>query len=113
MAVVPTEDPACLAYCIREDEEASDCLTLGSSDSNIEEIRKPKVKAILKELAELKRREAECYDKLADALPDMTDSEVVLVGKKVKSSKLPSCVEQMYHCIGNLRNIRVALAMGE
>ena len=108
--MVPTEDPACLAYCIEEDEEASDCLTIGSSDSDIEEIRKPEVKAILKEVAELKRREAECYDKLADALPDMTDSEVVLVGKKVRSSKLPSCVKQMYHCIRNPRNFRAALA---
>ena len=85
MAVVPTEDPACLAYCVQEDEEASDCLTIGSSNSDIEEIRKPEVKAILKELTELKHKEAECYDKLADALPDMTDSEVVLVGEKVLS----------------------------
>ena len=52
MAVVPIEDLACLVYCIMEDEEASDCLTIGSSDSDIEEIRKPEVKAILKELAE-------------------------------------------------------------
>ena len=45
-AMVPTEDPACLVYCIEEDEEASDCLTISSSDSDIEEIRKPEVKAI-------------------------------------------------------------------
>ena len=82
-----------LPYCIKENEE-EDCETIGS-ESDIEEIDKTEVRNILKELAELKRKEAECFDRLARAMPDMRDSEVVVVTEKVRGSELPQCVYQM------------------
>ena len=81
-AIVPSEEPALLPYCVKESEEQSDCETIGS-DSDIEEINKPEVRNILKELADLKRREAGCIDKLVAAVPEMRDSEVVVVAEKV------------------------------
>ena len=80
-AIVPSEEPALLPYCIKESEEQSDCETIGS-DSDIEEINKTEVHNILKELAGLKRKEAECFDRLAQVVPDMQDNEVVVVAKK-------------------------------
>ena len=52
-AIVPSEEPALLPYCVKENEEQSDCETIGS-DSDIEEINKTEVHDILKELAELR-----------------------------------------------------------
>ena len=52
-AIVPSEEPALLPYCVKENEEQSDCETIGS-DSDIEEINKTEVCDILKELAELR-----------------------------------------------------------
>ena len=83
-----------ILYCVKESEEQSDCETIGI-ESDIEEIDKIKVRNILKELAELKRKEAECFDKLAKAIPDMQDNEVVVVAEKVRGSELPQCVYQM------------------
>ena len=54
-AVVPSEDPACLAYCVEEEEDAPDCISISSEDTDME-IQKPKVKAILEELADIKGR---------------------------------------------------------
>ena len=71
-AIVLSEELALLPYCVKENEEQSDCETIGS-DSDIEEINKTEVRDILKELAELRRKEAECFDKLAQAVPDMQD----------------------------------------
>ena len=96
-AIVPSEEPTLLPYCIKENEE-EDCETIGS-ESDIEEIDKTEVRNILKELAELKRKEAECFDKLARAVPDMQDSEVVIVAEKVRGSKLPQ-----NECIANPRD---------
>ena len=110
-AIVPSEEPTLLPYCIKENEE-EDCETIGS-ESNIEEIDKTEVRNILKELAELKRKEAECFDKLARAMPDMLDSEVVVVAEKVRGSKLPQCVYQMNERIANPRDFRAALPAGE
>ena len=110
-AIVPLEEPTLLPYCIKENEE-EDCETIGS-ELDIEEIDKTKVRNILKELAELKRKEVECFDKLARAVPDMRDSEVVVVAKKVRGSKLPQCVYQMNERIANPRDFRAALAAGE
>ena len=70
-------------YHIVEDEDQSDCVTIGSEDSDIEEIAKVKVKSILKELADLKWKEADCIDKLAQAVPEMRDSEVVIISEKM------------------------------
>ena len=100
-----------LPYCIKENEE-EDCETIGS-ESNIEEIDKTEVHNILKELAELKRKEVECFDKLARAVPDMQDSEVVVVTEKVRGSKLPQCMYQMNERITNPRDFHATLAAGE
>ena len=82
-AIVLSEEPALLPYCIKESEEQSDCETIGS-ESDIEEINKTEVHDILKELAELRQKEAECFDKLAQAVLDMQDNEVVILAEKVK-----------------------------
>ena len=110
--IVSSEEPALLPYCVKESEEQSDCETIGS-DSDIEEINKTEVHSILKELAGLRRKEAECFDRLAQAVPDMQDNEVVILAKKVRGSELPQCVYQMNQHIDNPRDIRAALAVGE
>ena len=110
-AIVPSEEPTLLPYCIKENEE-EDCETIGS-ESDIEEIDKTEVGNILKELAELKRKEAECFDKLVRAVPDMRDSEVVVVAEKVRGSKLPQCMYQMNERIANPRDFRATLAAGK
>ena len=111
-AIVPSEEPALLPYCVKENKEQSDCETIGS-DSDIEEINKTEVCDILKELAELRQKEAKCFDKLAQAVPDMQDNEVVILAEKVKGSELPQCVHQMSQRIDNPRDFRAALAVGE
>ena len=111
-AIVPSEEPTLLPYCVKENEEQSDCETIGS-ESDIEEINKTEVHDILKELAELRRKEAECFDRLAQAVPDMQDNEVVILAEKVKGSKLPQCVHQMNQHIDNPRDFRAALVVGE
>ena len=110
--IVPSEELTLLPYCVKESEEQSDCETIGS-DSEIEEIDKTEVCNILKELAGLKRKEAECFDRLAQAVLDMQDNEVVLVAKKVRGSELPQCIYQMNQCIANSRDFRAALAIGK
>ena len=82
MAIVLSEDPACLAYCVEEDEDAPECVSIGSEDTDVE-IQRPEVKAILEELADIKRKEVDCYERLAAAIPRMTDEEVTEVGEKV------------------------------
>ena len=111
-AIVPSEESTIIPYCVKESEEQSDCETIGS-DSDIEEINKTEVHNILKELAELKRKEAECFDRLSQAVPDMQDNEVVVVAEKVRGSELPQCVYQMNQRIANPRDFRAALAVGE
>ena len=111
-ALVPNEDPACLAYCIEEDEDAPECVSIASEDSDLA-VQKPKVQAILQELASLKRKEADCYDRLTAAIPDMTDEEVTEVGERVRPSKLPKCADQLYDRLKNPRNFRTVLAVGE
>ena len=110
-AIVPSEELALLPYCVKESEEQSDCETIGS-DSDIEEINKTEVRNILKELAGLKRKEAECFDRLVQAVPDMQDNEVIVV-EKVRGSELPQCIYQMNQCIANPRDFHAALAVGE
>ena len=102
-AVVPSEDPACLAYCVEEDEDAPDCISISSEDTDVE-IQKPEVKVILKELADIKRKEADCYERLVAAIPGMTDEEVTEVGERVRPSRLPKCVDQLYDKLKNPRN---------
>ena len=109
-AIVPAEESTLLPYCVKEAEE-EDCETI-STDSDVEEINE-EVRNILKELAGLKRREAECYDRLAKAVPDMQENEVVIVAEKARGTELPQCVYQMNQRIGNPRDSRAALAAGE
>ena len=92
-AIVPAEESTLLPYCVKETKE-EDCETIGT-DSDVEEINKEEVRNILRELAGLKRREAECYDRLAKAVPDMQENEVVIVAEKVRGTELPQCVYQM------------------
>ena len=111
-AIVPSEEPVLLPYCVEESEEQSNCETIGSK-SDIEEINKTEVRDILKELAEFRRKEAKCFDKLAQAVLDMQDNEVVILAEKVKGSELPQCVHQMRQHIDNPRNFCAALAVDE
>ena len=111
-AIVPSEESTIIPYCVKESEEQSDCETI-ASESDIKEIDKTEVHNILKELAALKRKEAECFDKLAKAVPDMQDNEVVVVAEKVRGSELPQCVYQMNQRIANLRDFQAALAAVE
>ena len=111
-ALVPNEDPACLAYCIKEDEDAPECVSIASEDSDLA-VQKPEVQAILQELAGLRRKEADCYEHLTAAIPDMTDEEIMEVGERVRPSKLPKCVDQLYDWLKNPRNFRTVLDVGE
>ena len=111
-AIVLSEEPALPPYCVKESEEQSDCETIGS-ESDIEEINKAEVRNILKELADLKRREADCIDKLVTAVLEMRDSEVVVVAEKVRGAKLLQCVYEMSQRISHPRDFRAALAAGE
>ena len=77
------------------------------------QIQKPEVQAILKELAGIKRKEADCYEWLVVAIPSMTDEEVMEVGEKVRPSKLPRCVDQLYDRLKDPRNFQTVLAVGE
>ena len=108
---MPAKESTLIPYCVKEREE-EDCETI-ATDSDIEEIDREEVKDVLKELAGLKRREAECYEQLAKAVPDMRESEVVVVAKKVRGTELPECVYQMNQRIGNPRDFQAALAAGE
>ena len=111
-AVVLSEDPACLAYCVEDDEDVPDCISISSKDMDVE-IQKPEVKAILEELADIKRKEVDCYEWLAAAIPGMTDEEVTEVGERVQLSRLPKCVDQLYDKLKNPRNFQTILAVGE
>ena len=112
-AIVPSEEPTLLPYHIVEDEDRSDCVAIRSEDSDIEEIDKDEVRDTLKELADLKRKEAECLDKLVLAVPEMRDSEVVLVSEKVRGTDFPQCAHDMYSRINHPHNFRAALAVEE
>ena len=111
-ALVPNEDPACLAYCIEEDKDTPECVSIASEDSDLT-VQKPEVQAILQELAGLKRKEADCYERLMVVIPDMTDEEIAEVGERVRPSKLPKCADQLYDQLKNPRNFRTVLAVGE
>ena len=111
-AIILSEEPALHPYCVKQNEEQFDCETIGS-DSDIEEINKSEVRDVLKELAELRRKEAECFDKLAQAGPDMQDNEIVILAEKVKGSELPQCVHQMSQRINNPRDFHATLAVSE
>ena len=110
-AIVPAKESTLIPYCVKENKE-EDCETIGT-DSDVEEINKEEVRNVLKELAGLKRREAECYEHLAKAVPDMQENEVVVMAEKVRGTELPQCVYQMSQRIENPRDFRTTLAAGE
>ena len=110
-AIVPSEDLACLAYCVEENEDAPECVSIASEDSDLT-VQKPEVQAILQGLASLKRKEADCYDQLAVPIPDMTDEEIMEVGERVQPSKLPKCADQLYDRLKNPRNFRTVFTGG-
>ena len=99
-------------YCVEEDEDTPECVSIASEDSDLA-VQKPEVQAILKELAGIKRKEADCYEQLTAAIPDMTDEEIMEVGERVQASKLPKCADQLYDRLKNPRNFRTVLAVGE
>ena len=106
-AIVPAEEATLIPYNIMEDEEGSDCITIWLDDSDVEEIDK------VEELAELRHKEADCIDRLAQAVPEMRDNELVIVSEKMQRMDLLTCACDMYERIGNARNFRAALAAGE
>ena len=110
-AIVPAEERTLIPYCVKGDEE-EDCKTIGT-DSDVEEINKEKVQNILKELAKLKQKEADCIDKLVTAIPKMRDSEVMVVAEKVRGPELPQCIYGMSEQINHPRDFCAALAAGE
>ena len=110
-AIVPAEEPTLILYCVKADEE-EDSKTIGIN-SDVEEINKEEVRGILKELAGLKCKEAECFDRLAKAVPDMQDNEVVIITEKVRGTELPQCVYQMSQRIENPRDFWATLAAGK
>ena len=112
-AVVPCDDPAVLQYTIVEDEQVSDCFTIGSNDSDVEEVNKVEVKEVLKNLANLRRQEAKCLNKLSEVVPNMRDSDVTVLAEKVHGDGLLKCIHDMFHRIGKPRNFQVALVSGE
>ena len=64
-------------------------------------------------MAELKRKEADCIDKLVAAIPEMRDSEVVVMAEKVWGPELPQCIYGMSERINHPRDFRAALAAGK
>ena len=111
-AIVLSDEATLISYIV-EDVERSDCFTIGSEDSDIKEIDKVGVKSILKELADLKRKETDCIDKLAQAVPEMRGNEVVVISEKMPGMDLPKYVYEMYERIHSPHNFRAALAAGE
>ena len=109
--IMPTEESTLIPYCMKENKEEV-CETIGT-DSDVEEINKEEVRNVLKELAGLKCREAECYEHLAKAVPDMQENEVVIMAEKVRGMELPQCVYQMSQRIENPRDFRATLAAGK
>ena len=112
-AIVPSDEATLFPYHIAEDEDQSDCITIGSEDSDIEEIDTVEVKSILKELADLKWKETDCIDKLAQVVPEMRDSEVVIISEKMQGMDLLKCVCEIYERTHNPHNFRAALVLGE
>ena len=83
-------------------------------ESDEEELDSTEIAAIWHDMAKLKKEEAALYDKLATAAPTMTQSDLLFSAEKIAkpSSQLPSCVDEMYVCIGDPHRFRVALAAG-
>ena len=72
-----------------------------SDESDVEELDSIEIAQIWKDMAKLKRKEAELYDKLVAAAPTMTQSDLLYSVEKTPrpTSQLPECVEEMYERI--------------
>ena len=55
----------------------------------------------------------DCFDRLAQAVPEMQDNEVVVIAEKVRGSELPQCVYKMNQHMNHPRDFQAALAVGE
>ena len=55
----------------------------------------------------------DCFDRLAQAIREMQDNEVVVIAEKVRGSELPQCVYEMSQRINHPRDFHAALAVGE
>ena len=67
----------------------------------------------MKELADLKWKEADCIERLAQVVPEMRNNEVVVISEKMQGMDLPACMYEMYERIQSPHNFRAALAAGE
>ena len=110
-AIVPSENLACLAYCVEKDEDVPECISIANKDSDLA-VQKPEVQAILQELASLKRKEADCYDRLTAAIPDMTDEEITEVGESPAQQVTKVC-GPVVRPAEKPENFRTVLAVGE
>ena len=75
--------------------------------------RSPKSRQSSKSWQASKERRQTAAEWLATVIPKMTDEEVTEVGEKVRPSKLPTCVDELYDRLKDLRNFRTILAVGE
>ena len=64
-------------------------------------------------MAELKHKEAQCIDCLAEAVPNMCKSEIIIMTEKIQEEKLIRCVYDMYGWINNPHNFSAAPAARE
>ena len=66
-------------------------------------------------MAKLKHDEANLYDKLATAALSITQSDLLYSVEKTPKPtlQLPTCVEEMYACIGDPQKFQVVLAAGK
>ena len=95
----------------REDDEYESV----GSESNEDELDSTHKAQIWRDMAKVKREEAALYDKLAKAAPMMTQGDLLYSVEKTPqpSTQLPECAEEMYTCIDNPAQFRVALAAAE
>ena len=116
-AIFPSTDPVILNYNLKgksAERTDEDYISIGD-ESDVEELDSIEIAQIWKDMAKLKRKEAELYDKLVAAAPTMTQSDLLYSVEKTPrpTSQLPECVEEMYERIGDPHKFRVALAAGE
>ena len=116
-AIFPSTDPVILNYNLKgksTERTDEDYISIGD-ESDIDEVDSTEIAQIWKDMAKLKRKEADLYDKLVAAAPTMTQSDLLYSVEKTPrpTSQLPECVEEMYERIGDPHKFRVALAAGE
>ena len=116
-AIFPSTDPVVLNYNLKgksAERTDEDYISIGD-ESDVDELDSTEIAQIWKDMAKLKRKEADLYDKLVAAAPTMMQSDLLYSVEKTPrpTSQLPECVEEMYERIGDPHKFRVALAAGE